>query len=136
MIRNKQLPGSIFNHSTFPNVSYTIDYDQGCIRFSTTRPIAPDEELCIFYGSKLWFQDTAVVDPEGDSGGELTTEEAWNTLSAVAVEQFCESEGVVMEVDLPFEKLKVSGLNDEEEEATSGEIKTGTNFLQISANFS
>lgn len=47
--------GSLFNHSGHPNVSYTIDPAHDCIRYTSTRTINPDEELCIFYGHKLWF---------------------------------------------------------------------------------
>lgn len=49
-------PGSIMNHSdTQPNVSYTLDKATLTIRFSTSRPIHPGDELCIYYGQKLWF---------------------------------------------------------------------------------
>ena len=38
--------GSLFNHSQTPNLDYRIDHN-----------IAPDEELTIFYGSSIWFED-------------------------------------------------------------------------------
>lgn len=53
------------NHSSRrPNVSYTLDKARQSIRFTAMTPIVPDEELCIFYGHKLWF-------PEADSEGAL-----------------------------------------------------------------
>ncbi|KAG2039624.1 hypothetical protein BDR03DRAFT_951649 [Suillus americanus] len=53
--------GSIFNHSSHPNVTYMIDPAHECIKYTSTRAINPEEELCIFYGHKLWFDlvDTA-----------------------------------------------------------------------------
>jgi tRNA-specific adenosine deaminase 3 len=54
-------PGSLFNHSSYPNVTYVIDPVDECIRYTSTRTVNPEEELCIFYGHKLWFDpvDTA-----------------------------------------------------------------------------
>ncbi|KAH7922040.1 hypothetical protein BV22DRAFT_992990, partial [Leucogyrophana mollusca] len=48
--------GSLFNHSSSPNVSYTTDSREDRIRYTTTRLVDQDEELCIFYGHKLWFE--------------------------------------------------------------------------------
>ncbi|KAG1772311.1 cytidine deaminase-like protein [Suillus occidentalis] len=59
--------GSLFNHSSHPNVSYTIDTAHDCIRYTSTRTINLDEELCIFYGHKLWFDPvgtTANLEPQ------------------------------------------------------------------------
>ncbi|KAI9313202.1 hypothetical protein BX666DRAFT_1864706 [Dichotomocladium elegans] len=50
--------GSMFNHRRDQNVCYYIDYDRNVIRYFTLREIEPDEELCISYGSNLWFEDT------------------------------------------------------------------------------
>ncbi|KAG1745824.1 cytidine deaminase-like protein [Suillus paluster] len=58
--------GSLFNHSTHPNVTYTFDSAHECIRYTSTRRINPDEELCIFYGHKLWF-DPSPFDQHGQS---------------------------------------------------------------------
>lgn len=59
-------PGSLFNHSSAPNVSYVLDPLTESIRYTTTRRILPGEELCIFYGHKLWFD--AVDAADGSSG--------------------------------------------------------------------
>ncbi|KAI9497328.1 hypothetical protein BDB00DRAFT_757073 [Zychaea mexicana] len=50
--------GSMFNHNTNPNVGYYRDFKNKVIRYTTTRDIEIDEEMCISYGSNLWFEDT------------------------------------------------------------------------------
>ncbi|KAG2155865.1 uncharacterized protein EDB93DRAFT_1079925 [Suillus bovinus] len=54
--------GSLFNHSSNPNVSYTIDPAHDCIKYTTTRTINPEEELCIFYGHNLWFDPVGATE--------------------------------------------------------------------------
>ncbi|KAK3836021.1 MAG: hypothetical protein JOS17DRAFT_662695, partial [Linnemannia elongata] len=49
--------GSMFNHSSTPNVGFQRDIDNGLIRYSTLREIQVGEELCISYGPNLWFPD-------------------------------------------------------------------------------
>ena len=49
--------GSLFNHSQTPNLDYRIDHDALVIKYFAARNIAPDEELTIFYGGKIWFED-------------------------------------------------------------------------------
>lgn len=57
--------GSLFNHSKHPNVDYRIDPDESFIRYysSSYRSILEGDELCICYGSCLWFEDAS----EGES---------------------------------------------------------------------
>ncbi|KDQ62574.1 hypothetical protein JAAARDRAFT_171049 [Jaapia argillacea MUCL 33604] len=121
--------GSIFNHSSSPNVSYTLDTETDSIRYTTTRQIEPDEELCIFYGHKIWF-----VDCNADAGAAQDQEQddGWGGLSAV-VEQLDISEDeldvnpfedgdpneVITECDLPFTRLRITSDNDEEEDLNS-----------------
>ena len=50
--------GSLFNHSSSPNVDYRVDTKHDIIRYFTARKIAAGEELFIFYGPNLWFTDT------------------------------------------------------------------------------
>ena len=59
--------GSMFNHKRIPNVAWERDIAMQVIRYFTLRDIEPGEELCISYGSKLWFQDTDAPD-EDDLG--------------------------------------------------------------------
>ncbi|OJA16836.1 hypothetical protein AZE42_03632 [Rhizopogon vesiculosus] len=54
--------GSLFNHSTHPNVIYMLDRAHECIKYASARTINPDEELCIFYGHKLWFDPVGIVE--------------------------------------------------------------------------
>ena len=49
--------GSLFNHFHSPNVDYRINIEECCIRYFSGKVIEPDEELCIYYGSNLWFED-------------------------------------------------------------------------------
>lgn len=50
--------GSLFNHSDPPNVEYRVHRSEQTISFQACRDIKCGEELCIFYGRNLWFQDT------------------------------------------------------------------------------
>ncbi|KWU45978.1 SET domain-containing protein, partial [Rhodotorula sp. JG-1b] len=47
--------GSLFNHSTSPNITYSLDYTQYTISYRTAKPIQRGEELCIFYGHSVRF---------------------------------------------------------------------------------
>ncbi|KAH7101624.1 hypothetical protein BKA62DRAFT_702666 [Auriculariales sp. MPI-PUGE-AT-0066] len=49
--------GSLFNHSLKPNTSYTIKTHETepTIMFTVLRRVEKDDELCIYYGDKLWF---------------------------------------------------------------------------------
>jgi SET domain len=51
--------GSLFNHSSKePNVNYKVDSANLCIAYSTSyKTIYEGEELCISYGTNLWFDD-------------------------------------------------------------------------------
>ncbi|KAG0249844.1 hypothetical protein BG011_008878 [Mortierella polycephala] len=49
--------GSMFNHSNDPNVGFQRDFDNKLIRYTALREIYPGEELCISYGTNLWFPD-------------------------------------------------------------------------------
>jgi SET domain-containing protein len=71
--------GSLFNHSESPNVDYRVappsipagssegERDlhadpQGRVTFRCARPVAVGEELCIYYGPDLWFQENQQVE--------------------------------------------------------------------------
>jgi SET domain-containing protein len=61
--------GSLFNHAKHPNIDYRVAAKilkgESEIRFMTGHSIIqPDEELCISYGSNLWFHDA-----DGEEGG-------------------------------------------------------------------
>ncbi|WZN61727.1 SET domain-containing protein [Chloropicon roscoffensis] len=68
--------GSLFNHSDPPNLDYRIDEDKLLIRFYASRTIEAGEELTIFYGANLWFED-----PSGPRRPESPPEDEDNVFS-------------------------------------------------------
>nr|VWO97673.1 Carrier domain-containing protein [Ganoderma boninense] len=127
--------GSLFNHSQKPNVSYTVDPATDSIRYTTSRRILPDEELCIFYGHKLWFDPVDAAD--GSSAGAEAMEErddGWGGLGGVGdneddsdiigpslFEGFSEGDPdqIIHEEELPFKRLKLTPEEEEEEDMES-----------------
>lgn len=78
--------GSLFNHSDPPNVSFILDTSTDSIRFVTARDIELGEELCIFYGHKLWFSPVAVTMEESNaqtSYEDINILDDWNSLSVI-----------------------------------------------------
>ncbi|PVG04915.1 protein methyltransferase [Serendipita vermifera] len=74
--------GSLFNHSSSPNVTYTKRKSEDCIEYSTSKDVLPGEELVIFYGHKLWFQDAST--PTATAEEAFTQEEnVWNAMAAI-----------------------------------------------------
>ncbi|KAK7469099.1 tRNA-specific adenosine deaminase subunit tad3 [Stygiomarasmius scandens] len=73
--------GSLFNHSNTPNVSFTLDPQTDSIKYETVREIDPGEELCIFYGHKLWFDPVDVCSVQDGSDPEI--DDGWGGLSVV-----------------------------------------------------
>ncbi|KAF9046419.1 hypothetical protein BJ165DRAFT_1471541 [Panaeolus papilionaceus] len=118
--------GSLFNHSSSPNVSYSLDRMSDSIRYTTVRDIEQGEELCIFYGHNLWFSD---ADCDGNfNRPHSPADDIWGGLSALTdsdpspiVNPYIEGdqEEVIPEEDLPFIRYK---LPPEEEEP--GSIRT------------
>jgi uncharacterized protein len=66
--------GSLFNHSVRgQNVGWRRDLSNTCIIYTALRDIDVDEELCISYGSSLWFDDTeAVAASNHERGSDVT----------------------------------------------------------------
>ncbi|KAK7048268.1 histone-lysine methyltransferase Set7, partial [Favolaschia claudopus] len=104
--------GSLFNHSNSPNVSYTIDPSNDSIHYTTTRAVEPDEELCIYYGSNLWFDP---VDFTASQNMQENHDDGWGGLSSLNSESaedippsFLQgsADDVIPEEDLPFERFK------------------------------
>ncbi|KAG6336756.1 hypothetical protein ID866_2325 [Astraeus odoratus] len=121
--------GSLFNHSELPNVSYSIDTARDCIVYTSSRTIYPDEELCIFYGHKLWFDPVDMPNKSGPS--HITTEpngvpDEWGGLETIQESHLdlplpttSIQEGmddIMGENELPFSWKKLS--LDKEEEVT------------------
>ncbi|KAF9155544.1 hypothetical protein BG015_009520 [Linnemannia schmuckeri] len=78
--------GSMFNHSSTPNVGFQRDIDNGLIRYSTLREIQVGEELCISYGPNLWFPD--MEDPQGQNNSGGATKEPVDDSEDETVESF------------------------------------------------
>ena len=61
--------GSLFNHSRQPTLDYRVDYDSLIIRYFAARAVTSGEELSVYYGDKLWFEDTSsgsnALEPNG-----------------------------------------------------------------------
>lgn len=111
----------MFNHSRTPNINYIRDYNTNSIRYTTSREVGAGEELCTFYGTKLWFKDS--VDADGDDflHGESEDCEGDSFLKMIDLGSGMEGEGrgkVVQEEELPFEALEVNNLVQEEDSAS------------------
>jgi len=48
--------GCLFNHSETPNIDYKIDEGSRIIRYFAAKDIHAHEEMVIYYGANLWFQ--------------------------------------------------------------------------------
>ena len=137
--------GSLFNHSDSPNVSYTIDTATESIRYTTVHAVEPDEELCIYYGSNLWFKpsETQILDGLTSADTELI-DDGWGGLSAVAGEAEASSSNhvskemsdpneILPDEDLPFTRVKLT--SDEDDEETSETVRTGEHAPRFPAHF-
>jgi SET domain len=67
--------GSLLNHSRRPNVDYRVDAGRQIITYrSGPRPVERGDELCISYGSDLWFDDAEDGDDNNDERGKPSAE--------------------------------------------------------------
>ena len=63
--------GSLFNHHDSPNLDYRLSVAARTVEYYAARPISPSDELCIYYGSSLWFPvDTEPSAPVEEGGQE------------------------------------------------------------------
>ena len=67
--------GSIFNHSDPPNVDYRLDKPGMVIRYYAARDIVVGEELCIYYGANLWFEEVGGSGSKAEDGSESSDDE-------------------------------------------------------------
>ena len=129
--------GSLFNHSQQPNVTYTLDSETESIRYTTTRKIEEGEELCIFYGHKLWFDvldagpsEFQLQEPDDGWGGLTGVETTEDDSSALdrLVSKYADGNPheVVNEGDLPFTRIKLYR-DDEEDELSAVRTRESTN---------
>lgn len=47
----------LYNHSTFANADYNLDFPGRTIIFTAMRDIPPVSEICINYNMPLWFEE-------------------------------------------------------------------------------
>ncbi|VDB95755.1 unnamed protein product [Peniophora sp. CBMAI 1063] len=115
--------GSLFNHNRTPNVSFSLDPTTESIEYTTTREIHPDEELYIFYGHKLWFEDVNAAQTS-----PLASDEVDDPLGGLGVvsdsDASDDEDGVdptahVAEDDLPFTRVRITPDELEEEDMES-----------------
>ena len=114
----------MFNHSPTPNLNYIRDYSTGSIKYTTSREVQAGEELCIFYGPKLWFEEPVNTGnhcsrlQEGEDEGDPFLE-----MIDLDFEMDVEDLGkVIPEEDLPFEALDINNFVEEED---LGSVRTG-----------
>ncbi|KXN88195.1 SET domain-containing protein 7 [Leucoagaricus sp. SymC.cos] len=108
--------GSLFNHSDQPNVSFALDTSTDSIRYTTTRDIEQDEELCIFYGHKLWFSPVGVSVKDDAQASHEDYNDGWGGLSTIdyneekipRVNPFLNGDAaeLISDEDLPFVRYK------------------------------
>ena len=115
-----------------------MDTTTESIRFTTTRTVETDEELCIFYGHNLWFNPSDAVDrvsdnqSEPDDGwGGLTCIENETGVSNVVEDLFYNGNPneIVTEEHLPFTRIKLTPDEGEEEDMDS--IRKGVSWSDI-----
>ena len=109
-------------------MSYTIDTRTDSIRYTAARLIESGEELCIFYGHNLWFEQVRVPaqnemnsEPDDVSAMRHSNEEvnARRDLASLLEEDLSK---IVPEPNLPFTRIKLTP--DDEEEEELGSIRT------------
>ena len=103
-------------------MNFSLDSSSESIHYTTTRCIDAGEELCIFYGAKLWFEtdrlpaESTMPETAADEWGGLTGIEATDVEEGVAIVDGVDA--IVPEDQLPFKRLKITP-DDEEEDANS-----------------
>lgn len=124
--------GSLFNHAENPNMSFSVDPVRECIVYTSVRAIQPDEELCIFYGHRLWFDPVdgppcrnLDLDESTDPWGSLAGIQGHtddNVASSASSDRSKKLDDIVHEDNLPFSWKKLA-LEKEEEQL--GDIELG-----------
>lgn len=129
--------GSVFNHSEQPNVSFELEAKTESIRYTISRRIEAGEELFIFYGHKLWFEQHGQSSTTSTMVKSSDPDDGWGGLGAIddssteEVNPFSEGNpnDVIPESELPFTRLK---LVDDTEEDLPENIRTSTSFSSYS----
>jgi tRNA-specific adenosine deaminase 3 len=75
--------GSLFNHSSSPNVSYEIKQSEYTIHYKSAKPIKKGQELFIFYGHSVRFAG----DPSPTETEEESVDDGWGGLGNLEEEE-------------------------------------------------
>ena len=107
-----------------------LDTAANSIRYMATREIQIDEELCIFYGHKLWFEPSesalTMDRSKSTSEPENPVSDEWETLRQLSLLDTSEGNnpfldgdplGEIKDADLPV--VRTSVVPDEEEDEDS-----------------
>ncbi|EPQ29063.1 uncharacterized protein PFL1_03352 [Pseudozyma flocculosa PF-1] len=84
--------GSLFNHSTSPQVNYRLDHERQCITYTLMRDVEVGEELCISYGvGRMWWEkeDAMSIEEREKVDDE---EEEYKKMAGVGAEGYVSSE--------------------------------------------
>lgn len=103
-------------------MSFSVDVARERIVYTSTRAIRPDEELCIFYGHRLWFDPVDGPPCRNPDLDENT--DPWGGLADVqghTDDDVNASKDIVVEDDLPFTWKKLA-LEKEEEQLSDIEL--------------
>lgn len=112
-------------------MSFILDSSTESIQYRTVRRISPGEELCIFYGHKLWFDPVeGATSVPSTSASESEVDDGWGGLGAMegqeetSIPPFIKGnpEDILSEEDLPFAMVRPPPT-----EQTMKDIKTGVN---------
>jgi hypothetical protein len=112
------------------------------IRYTTARAVDPDEELCIYYGSNLWFKpvEISISDERTRADTELVEEDGWGELSAVAgeasspkrvLEEMTNPNEILPDENFPLARVKLT--SDEDDEETLETVRTGEHVPRFPA---
>lgn len=100
--------GSLFNHSSSPNVSYEIKQAEYTIHYRAAKPIKAGEELFIFYGHSVRFAGDPL--PNDESVQEVD-DDGWGGLGGLE-EESEGNEGTVSPRTAGFKKLTQAQLKE------------------------
>lgn len=92
LTHRSSLSGSLFNHSSSPNVNFELQPVSYTIQYKTFRSIKAGEELCIFYGHKTRFEGQDSADTRSSSASGVdddpssSSDELWGGLGGIDAE--------------------------------------------------
>ncbi|BGP42350.1 tRNA-specific adenosine deaminase subunit tad3 [Rhodotorula kratochvilovae] len=79
--------GSLFNHSSSPNVTYSLDYSQYTISYRTAKSVKEGEELTIFYGHNVRFSNDENTSEEDSFVQGDAIDDGWGGLGGLDTQE-------------------------------------------------